>query len=255
MLPLSAGQELLVVPHRGLLSHAPENTLANFRACLELGLGFEFDVQRSKDGALVCIHDETLERTTNGKGPVADHPLASIRGLDAGGWFSPRFRGEKVPTVEEVLALVAAHRRKPLLVAVDLKAKDAEGEVAATAHRLGATERLVFIGRAISDPAVRANIRKQCPKAACAALAGSPAEFDAALAAADASWVYFRFVPTAGQMALVRKAGKKGFIAGSTVAGMERENWKAAADAGIDAILTDFPFEFLEARRASQPKP
>ena len=108
ILPLSAGQELLVVPHRGLLHHAPENTLANFRACLELGMGFEFDVQRAKDGELVCIHDDTLDRTTNGKGRVADFPLAAIRELDAGGWFSPRFKGEKVPTVEEVMALVAA---------------------------------------------------------------------------------------------------------------------------------------------------
>ena len=50
----------LVVAHRGLLRHAPENTLANFRACLELRLGFEFDVARTKDGHLVCIHDDTL---------------------------------------------------------------------------------------------------------------------------------------------------------------------------------------------------
>lgn len=245
----------MVVPHRGLLKHAPENTLANFRACLELGLGFEFDVQRAKDGALVCIHDDTLDRTTNGNGRVADHPLASIRELDAGRWFDPRFRGEKVPSVEEVLTLVAAHRHKSLLVAVDLKAKDVEGEVAAMAHRLGVTERLVFIGRAISEPAVRANIRKQCPGAACAALASSPAEFDTALEAADTSWIYFRFVPTAGQMARVHGAERKGFIAGTTVAGIEQANWMAAATAGIDCILTDFPLELRKMLRETRSKP
>ena len=73
--------------HRGARAYAPENTLANFRACLELGMGFEFDVQRAKDGELVCIHDDTLDITTNGKGRVADFPLAAIRELDAGGWF------------------------------------------------------------------------------------------------------------------------------------------------------------------------
>lgn len=55
-------RQLFVVPHRGLLLHAPENTSANFRACLELRIGFEFDVQRTKDGELVCVHDDTLNR-------------------------------------------------------------------------------------------------------------------------------------------------------------------------------------------------
>ena len=254
ILPLSAGQELLVVPHRGLLHHAPENTLANFRACLELGMGFEFDVQRAKDGELVCIHDDTLDRTTNGKGRVADFPLAAIRELDAGGWFSPRFKGEKVPTVEEVMALVAGHRHKAVLVAVDLKAKDVEAKVAAMAEKAGALEKLVFIGRAINEPAVRANITKAFPNAACAALANMPADFDEALKAPHASWVYFRFVPSAGQMAKVHRAGRKGFIAGTTVAGLEKANWKAAATAGIDGLLTDHPLELQEALRPSRPK-
>lgn len=116
----------LVVAHRGLLRHAPENTLASFRACLELRLGFEFDVQATKDGQLVCIHDGTVDRTTNGTGRVADLTLAEIRRLDAGSWFDPRFAGERVPTMEEVLSLVAEYRQHEILVAVDLKA----GEVA-----------------------------------------------------------------------------------------------------------------------------
>jgi len=58
----------LVVAHRGLLRHAPENTLANFRACLELRLGFEFDVERTKDGHLVCIHDDTVHRANKPNG-------------------------------------------------------------------------------------------------------------------------------------------------------------------------------------------
>src|SRR6478752_234493 len=93
----------LTVAHRGLLRHAPENTLANYRACLELRLGFEFDVQATKDGRLVCIHDDTVDRTTDGTGRVAELTLAEIRQLDAGSWFDPMFAGQKVPTVEEVL--------------------------------------------------------------------------------------------------------------------------------------------------------
>src|SRR5438270_2134907 len=91
----------LIVAHRGLLRHAPENTMANFRACLELRLGFEFDVQRTKDGHLVVIHDAAVDRTTGGTGRVAELTLAEVRRLDAGGRFDPNFAGERVPTVEE----------------------------------------------------------------------------------------------------------------------------------------------------------
>src|SRR5262245_34033457 len=79
----------LVVAHRGLLLHAPENTLANFRACMSLRIGFEFDVRRTKDLHLVCLHDDTLDRTTTGRGKLADHTLAEVRKLDAGAWFGP----------------------------------------------------------------------------------------------------------------------------------------------------------------------
>src|SRR5438270_10126053 len=73
----------LIVGHRGLLRHAPENTLANFRACLELRLGFEFDVQATKDRQLVSIHDSALDRTTNGTGRVDRTGLAELRSRDA----------------------------------------------------------------------------------------------------------------------------------------------------------------------------
>src|SRR5260221_14149991 len=85
----------LTVAHRGLLQHAPENTLANFRACLELRLGFEFDVQRTKDGKLVCIHDDTLNRTTNGTAKGVDLTLEEIRRLDSGTWFDSKFAGKQ----------------------------------------------------------------------------------------------------------------------------------------------------------------
>src|SRR6478672_11430748 len=82
-----------VIGHRGLLQSAPENTLAGFRACLDLRVGFEFDVRRTSDGQLVCLHDQTLERTTNGKGLLSGLPWSEVEKLDAGGWFDPAFRG------------------------------------------------------------------------------------------------------------------------------------------------------------------
>lgn len=232
-------EEPLVVAHRGLLRHAPENTLANFRACLELRLGFEFDVQRSRDGALVCIHDSTVDRTTNGVGKVSELTLAQLRKLDAGSWFDAKFAREKIPTVDEVLDLVAQFREHDVLVAVDLKDAKVAREVAERAAKRQILQRLLFIGATISEPQVRRQIRDASNQAQTAAVANNPEEFPQALAAPMASWVYFRFLPSPQQMAAVRRAKKRSFIAGATVAGDLPENWRRAADSGINAILTD----------------
>ena len=88
-----------LIAHRGGPKHAPENTLAAFRNAISIGSDWlEFDIQRTKDGVLVVIHDETVDRTTNGAGAVRDLTLEQIRALDAG-------NGEQVPTFEEVIAL------------------------------------------------------------------------------------------------------------------------------------------------------
>ncbi len=85
----------------------PENTMASFKGALDIGAEMiELDVALSKDRALVIIHDDTLERTTNGKGNVCDYTLKELRNLDAGSWFDGKFAGEKIPTLEEVLDLV-----------------------------------------------------------------------------------------------------------------------------------------------------
>ena len=78
--------------HRGASAHAPENTLAALRLAVDQGAGMaEMDVQLSADGVPVLIHDETLDRTTDGQGPVAALPAAEIQRLDAGSWFGPDF--------------------------------------------------------------------------------------------------------------------------------------------------------------------
>jgi len=232
-----------IVAHRGLLLHAPENTLANFRACLELRLGFEFDVQRTKDGHLICIHDGDVRRTTDGSGKAADLTLEEIRKLDAGRWFDPMFAGEKVPTVEEVLSLVADHRDKEVLVAVDLKAAGVEEEVVRMADKLGVLHRLLFIGNTITDPKVRERIKAASRQAHTATVANNPDEFQQALTAENSDCVYFRFLPSPEQMDRVRAAGKRSFIAGATVSGNVPDNWRQAAAVGIDGILTNYPLE------------
>lgn len=108
-----------IFAHRGGGSLAPENTLAAFRLGQELGYdAHEFDVKLSKDGVAMLLHDPTLERTTNGHGRAADLAWQELQALDAGAWHSPRFRGERVPSFEEVAAML---REKGTAANVEIK--------------------------------------------------------------------------------------------------------------------------------------
>ena len=108
----------LIIAHRGDSANAPENTLAAFRLAFENGAdGIELDVMLSADQQLVVIHDDTLDRTSNGHGKVGDLPLASLRELDAGSWFGPKFMGEPIPLLDEVLAELGGK----FLINVELK--------------------------------------------------------------------------------------------------------------------------------------
>ena len=96
-----------VCAHRGASDTHPENTLAAFREAIRLGAHMiEFDVYLTKDKELVVIHDETVDHTTDGQGNVSDLSLAEIKRLDAGSWKDPRFKGERVPTLKETLAVM-----------------------------------------------------------------------------------------------------------------------------------------------------
>jgi glycerophosphoryl diester phosphodiesterase len=246
---ISVAEQPLIVAHRGLLLHAPENTLANFRACLELRLGFEFDVEKTKDGHLVCIHDDTVDRTTNGTGTVSELTLGEIRRLDAGSWFDPRFADEKVPTVEEVLKLVAEYQQHDVLIAVDLKAEGVGQDVVRLAEKHNVLDKLLFIGRTISEPQLRDQIRSVSKKAHTAVVANNADEFPKALAESNADYVYFRYLPPTEEIEAVHVARKRAFIAGTTVSGHSPENWQLAVDAGIDGILTDYPLELASVLR------
>ena len=94
----------LVIAHRGDSSSAPENTITAFKAALAAGAhAVEYDVHLTRDSHAVVIHDATVDRCTNGKGPVGSMTLAEIRELDAGSWFAGPFEGEQVPTLDEAI--------------------------------------------------------------------------------------------------------------------------------------------------------
>jgi glycerophosphoryl diester phosphodiesterase len=117
-----------VIAHRGASAYTPENTLLSMYKASELGATWiEFDVMLTGDGIPIVIHDETLNRTTNGQGIVAETTYADIAKLDAGSWFSPEFSGEKVPKLSEFLKL--AHK---LGLGVNLEIKATEHTALAT---------------------------------------------------------------------------------------------------------------------------
>ncbi|WP_029010749.1 glycerophosphoryl diester phosphodiesterase [Azospirillum halopraeferens] len=119
-----------LIGHRGAKESAPENTLASVREAARQGAPWvEVDTMLTRDGVPVVIHDDTLDRTTSGRGAVADTDLADLRRLDAGAWFDPRFAGETVPTLQEVLDLV-----RDLGPGLNLEIKPSAGRNAETAR-------------------------------------------------------------------------------------------------------------------------
>jgi glycerophosphoryl diester phosphodiesterase len=96
-----------VIGHRGACAYAPENTLASFKKAIELGVTWiEFDVMQAACGELIIFHDETLERTTNGRGRIDQFSYSSLALLDAGAWFDSRYSGEQIPALQATLDLL-----------------------------------------------------------------------------------------------------------------------------------------------------
>lgn len=99
-----------IIAHRGASGYTPENTMAAFERAVQLGAGFiETDLHLTRDARFVAIHDDTLERTSNGHGLVRDHTLAELRALDVGLWYDRQFAGERIPTLEEILTFARHH--------------------------------------------------------------------------------------------------------------------------------------------------
>lgn len=113
-------REIKTIAHRGVHKHAPENTRISYVQALEAGAPIvEFDTALTRDGHIVGMHDKTVNRTTDGTGPIADLTLAQVRKLDAGSWKHANYKGEPVPTIDDVADLC---RGKAVLM-LDLKAE------------------------------------------------------------------------------------------------------------------------------------
>jgi glycerophosphoryl diester phosphodiesterase len=136
----------LIIAHRGSSAYAPENTLAAFElAASQDADAIELDVDLTRDGHVVVIHDATLDRTTDRQGRVADLTLEEIRRVDAGAWKDAAFTGERVPLLEEVFEAVAQR----LLINVEVKSMSLRGagleaKVAALIEKHGLIDRVII---------------------------------------------------------------------------------------------------------------
>lgn len=164
------GARPVVLAHRGASADAPENTLSAFRRAAGLGVGFELDVGLCATGEVIVMHDDTLERTTDGSGSIAAATLAELRQLDAGAWFDEAFAGEPVPTLGEVLDALGGR------AVIDIELKTTEQRAALAEAVVAEIERADVVERVFVssfDPFLLAEVRRRNPAIVRGQLVGS----------------------------------------------------------------------------------
>ena len=249
--------EPAILAHRGLRRYAPENTLPAFAAAIEVGLSFELDVYQTSDEGLVVIHDERVDRTTDGTGDVTQMAMADVRKLDAGRWFHPTFAGVKVPTLEEVFQLILQRQRSPVTIGLNLKiiSPGIEKNIVAMVEKYNLLGQVFAFGQA-SDSSRRfkeAN-KKMRTGARVPGWSYDKEEFDKLLSdsLADCLWTW-DFVPGAKETERAHGLGKQIVLALRRDLpesfGDDRPDtnveWDEAQLNRIDGICTDFPLECL----------
>jgi glycerophosphoryl diester phosphodiesterase len=219
------------IGHRGACGHAPENTLLSMRKALEFGVhGVEFDIQMSHDGIPVVIHDDTLERTTNGHGRVEDYDLKELQALDAG-------KGEAIPSLAQIFDLVDKRCR----LFIELKAENSTNPVAELiayyVERQGWSYEQLFVcsfdhGQLLDIKQLNHDIRT------CALIAGIPVSL-AEIAADAGAWAINPCINHINQ-SLVDDAHKRGLKVLTWTANTPHDINKARSLA-VDGIVSNFP--------------
>lgn len=225
-----------IVGHRGAAACAPENTLAAFRAGVAQGADIiELDVQLSADGRVVVFHDDQLDRTTDGHGPLAERTLAELKTLDAGSWFAPRFAGEPILTLQEVLAW--ARERIPLFVELKYGAYSAPALDAAVIELILAHKMVHQVMIISFDHQALRRVKTRAPGLATAALYVLPPADPVELA---------REIEANAVMPLWNTVSAKEVVACHD-AGLSVHAWGPGADygaliaAGVDCVNADHP--------------
>lgn len=226
--------DFLVIAHRGASGHAPENTLSAFRKAIEMGADmYELDVRLAGDGEMIVMHDDKVDRTTNGKGKLSEFTLDELKKLDAGSWYGPEFAGERIPTLRE--ALEAA--RGKIKVNIEVKESGFEERIAALVDEMKMTEDVLITA---FDHGVIVKLKKLNPSLRTGALVGdiTPDEMGERISPLGCDTLNPRY--TAVTKSLVRKAHENGlkvypYTVNDTV------SMQMIIKTGVDGIITNYP--------------
>lgn len=243
---VSKARTIMVIAHRGAHQHAPENTLAAFKAAIRMGADyFECDVRPTADGRLVIMHNSTVNATTNGGGAVNQMTFKQIRALDAGVKFSPKFAGTHVPTFEETLKLA----KGKIGVYVDAKSVSPAftASVVNDLKRYRMVQHSVVYGYSLAffQDVVRLDPQVQIMPEAVngSVLQRIVNEFHPKVIAFDASDFksdLVRMAHNSGAKIYVDRLGSAD----------NAKDWQAAIDLGADGIQTNYPARLLAYLRA-----
>ncbi|WP_379970712.1 glycerophosphodiester phosphodiesterase [Ectobacillus sp. sgz5001026] len=233
----------LIFGHRGARGTHPENTMISFQEAARTGAhGIEFDVHLSKDGEVVIIHDETLNRTTNGSGLVCEHTLEELQKLDAGSHFNSAFQGARIPTLREVLAWLRGNK---LLINIELKNDRIhyvalEQKVVALVREFGLEKRVIFSSFNHRSVAVLADLAPDIERAILYHFPLQDAVGEARLHHATGLHPNFQLLTKE----FVDEAKSQGFkLRPYTI--NEEEDIKRMISFGVDVIITDWPSKAL----------
>ncbi|MDW0117066.1 glycerophosphodiester phosphodiesterase [Sporosarcina thermotolerans] len=228
-----------IFAHRGASGSFPENTVSSFKEAARLPIfGVEFDVHMSSDGELVVIHDETIDRTSNGMGFIKDMTLEDLKQFDYGGWFSPEFRGETIPTLSEVLDIF---QPTELILNIELKSDvfPYNGMVEKVLAMISKKQMEECVILSSFDHSAIQLVKKLAPQIETAALFMEvlvhPLDYIRSLPT-NALHVFF---PTAVRPSLKEIYEAEVPVRAFTV--NEPEQAKTLKQAGVQAIFTDFP--------------
>ena len=232
----------VIIAHRGLDETYPENTVIAFKAALEKGYAIEIDVRGTKDDELIVLHDDTVDRTTNGEGRVAQMTLAEVKALDAGSWWGEEFAGAQIPTLVETFDAVKEYGTAETTLIIEMKTLD-PGCIKKICNGLaerGLLGSTVGIGLIHLSVDVRRRFYEGSADFQCASVANDAAELPGAIADPYSSWIYVRYLMSAEDVQAAHNGGKKVIASGPDV--MENlDNMVISAEAGADTIMAYHP--------------
>jgi glycerophosphoryl diester phosphodiesterase len=226
--------------HRGASGYYPENTMLSFRKALEMNCtGIETDVQMTSDGLLVLMHDEKINRTTNGSGYIRDYTYKELKKMNAGSWFDKRFKNTVIPLAEELLELT---KLKDIFINLELKTdiiwyKNIEEKVIELINKLNMNDRVIISSFNHKSLMLCKEIDSTIKTAVLYKRRFSKPETFASVSNADAIHPPFYAIRSKN---FVKSLKDKGFMINSWTVN-SYNNMELLIERGIDGIITDFP--------------